>query len=185
MWIYKVTNKVNGKIYIGQTIKTVNRRWFRHVNDAENNVLDTHFARAIRKYGKESFVVETIDVADTQEELTQKEQYWIRYYNSVNDGYNETDATSKCGGNTYLSKTEDEMRVIKSKIRNTKLGGRNPNAKAIKMIDIRTGETIIFSSQKECADFLGLPSHHPISRRCRGEIVTPLNGIYQFEFYNE
>ena len=79
-----------------------------------HNILDTHFARAIRKYGPDKWQLEVIDGAETQEELNQKEQYWIRYYNSVEEGYNETDAINKCGGNTYQSKTEEEMEEAKS-----------------------------------------------------------------------
>ena len=101
MWIYKITNIQNNKVYIGQTIRPIEDRFHRHINDALNNVLNTHFARAIRKYGKDSFVIEEIDTASSQEELTLKEQYWIRYYDAVRNGYNETEAISKCGGNTY------------------------------------------------------------------------------------
>ena len=109
MWIYKITNIQNQKVYIGQTIRPIEQRFHRHINDAMNNILDTHFARAIRKYGKDNFIIEEIDSAKTQNELNKKEQYWIQYYNSVNNGYNETDAINKCGGNTYLSKTEEAM----------------------------------------------------------------------------
>lgn len=129
MWIYKITNIQNNKVYIGQSIRPINQRFQRHINDALNNILDTHFARAIRKYGKENFIIEEIDIANTQEELNEKEQYWIKYYNSVIDGYNETDAISKCGGNTYQSKTDEEMEAIKDKIRQTKVGNKNPMAK--------------------------------------------------------
>ena len=115
--IYKITNKVNGKVYIGQTIRPVEYRFNRHINDAMHNILDTHFARAIRKYGPYNWQLDVIDGAETQEELNQKEQYWIRYYNSVEEGYNETDAICKCGGNTYQSKTEKEMEEIKDKLR--------------------------------------------------------------------
>ena len=101
MWIYKITNIQNNKIYIGQTIRPVQDRFNRHINDALHNVIDTHFARAIRKYGKENFSLEIIDTAQSQDELNKKERYWIQYYNSVEEGYNETDALSKCGGNTY------------------------------------------------------------------------------------
>ena len=138
MWIYKITNIQNNKVYIGQTIRPIQDRFHRHINDALNNILDTHFARAIRKYGKDNFVIEQIDQAQTQDELNKKEQYWIQYYDSVQNGYNETDAISKCGGNTYQSKTEKEMEVIKEKIRQTKLGAKNPMAKKIKRINIIT-----------------------------------------------
>ena len=72
MWIYKITNIQNNKVYIGQTIRPINDRFRRHINDALNNILDTHFARAIRKYGKDSFIIEEIDCASTQDELNKK-----------------------------------------------------------------------------------------------------------------
>ena len=120
MYIYKITNKVNDKVYIGQSIRPVKKRFNRHLNDALNNKLDTHFARAIRKYGKDNFICEVIDTATNQNDLTLKEQYWIRYYDSHHLGYNETDAISKCGGNTYASKTKEELLGIYEKIRKSK-----------------------------------------------------------------
>lgn len=185
MWIYKITNIQNNKVYIGQTIRPIKDRFHRHLNDAMNNVLDTHFARAIRKYGADNFIIEVIDEAINQMELNEKEQYWIRYYNAIENGYNETNAINKCGGNTYLSKTPEEMSIIKDKIRMSKLGGKNPNARKVKMIDLTTGEEKIFNSQQECADYLRLSSHMPISRRCRKETKSPLNNQYQFEYYDE
>ena len=76
MWIYKITNIQNNKVYIGQTIRPIKQRFHRHLNDALNNILDTHFARAIRKYGKDSFIIEEIDTAQTQDELNKKEQVY-------------------------------------------------------------------------------------------------------------
>ena len=73
MWIYKITNIQNNKVYIGQTIRPVKNRFNRHINDAMNNTLNTHFARAIRKYGKENFIIEIIDEAKNQDELNLKE----------------------------------------------------------------------------------------------------------------
>ena len=52
MYIYRITNKINNKIYIGQTIKTIKIRWLRHCTDALNYRSNTKFAKAIRKYGK-------------------------------------------------------------------------------------------------------------------------------------
>ena len=65
MFIYKISNSVNNKVYIGQTIRPIEERFARHINDAMNGVLDTHFARAIRLYGPDKFSIELIDTATT------------------------------------------------------------------------------------------------------------------------
>ena len=186
MWIYKITNIQNQKVYIGQTIRPIEQRFHRHINDAMNNILDTHFARAIRKYGKDNFIIEEIDNAKTQNELNKKEQYWIQYYNSVNNGYNETDAINKCGGNTYLSKTEEEMEVIKEKIRQTKVGAKNPMAQKVKRINIQTNEIDIFDTVISCAKACGIKNGKTsISTRLNGQIKSPYKNTWIFEYYNE
>ena len=186
MEIYKITNKINGKVYIGQTIRPVQYRFHRHINDAMRNIIDTHFARAIRKYGSDQWLLEVIDNAETREELNQKEQYWIQYYNSVEEGYNETDAINKCGGNTYRSKTEEEMEVIKEKIRQTKIGNKNPMAKKIKRINIQTGEIDIFETIINCAKACGINNGKTsITTRLNGQIKSPFKGKWLFEYYDE
>ena len=186
MWIYKITNIQNNKVYIGQTIRPVQDRFNRHLNDALHNVIDTHFARAIRKYGKDNFSWEIIDTANTQEELTIKERYWIQYYNSAKEGYNETDAISKCGGNTYQSKTEKEMEVIKEKLRQTKIGIKNPMARRIKRTNIITGEIDIFDTIISCAQACGIKNGKTsISTRLNGQIKSPFKKQWIFEYYDE
>ena len=186
MWIYKITNIQNHKVYIGQTTRPIKDRFNRHINDALNNILDTHFARAIRKYGKENFIIEEIDNANNQEELNQKEQYWIRYYDSTETGYNETDAIYKCGGNTYKNKTEEEMKVIKEKISKSKLEGLNPMAKKIKRINIQTNEIEYFDSIIGCARACGINGGKTsISQRLNGTIKSPYKNTYMFEYCDE
>ena len=186
MEIYKITNLINNKVYIGQTIRPIEQRFHRHLNDAMNNILDTHFARAIRKYGPDSWKIESIDTANTQEELTQKEQYWINHYNSVEEGYNETNATNKCGGNTYQSKTEEEMEIIKEKIRKTKLGVKNPMARKIKRTNIQTGEVEIFDTVISCAKACGIKNGKTsVTTRLNGQIISPFKDTWIFEYYNE
>ena len=186
MWIYKITNIQNNKVYIGQTIRPVKDRFNRHINDALNNIIDTHFARAIRKYGKENFQIEIIDTAQNQNELNEKERYWIQYYNSVEEGYNETDAIYKCGGNTYRSKTEEEMEIIKEKIRQTKIGAKNPMARKIKRTNIITNEVDIFDTIISCAKACGIKnSKTSISTRLNGQIKSPYKNTWIFEYYNE
>lgn len=186
MWIYKITNVQNSKVYIGQSIRPIQHRFRRHINDANNNILDTHFARAIRKYGEDQFIIEEIDTAKTQDELNQKEQYWIQQYDSVKNGYNETDAISKCGGNTYQSKTQEEMEEIKEKIRQTKLGKKNPMARKVKRINILTGEEEIFDTVIACAKACGIKNGKTsVMTRLTGKVKSPFKKQWIFEYYEE
>jgi group I intron endonuclease len=185
MFIYKITNKINGKVYIGQTINNINDRFRRHINDSNNNILDTHFARAIKKYGEENFYIEKIDEANSQEELTLKEKYWIDEYDSINNGYNETNSIYKCGGNTYLSKTKEEMDIIKEKIRKTKIGSLNPNARKVKITNISDEKEIIFGSIRECANYFNLKGKTPLTIRLNGSNNTLYKGLYKIEYFNE
>lgn len=97
--IYKTTNLINGKVYIGQTIKKLSERKTKHYYDAKNN--NTYFSRALIKYGFENFGWEIIDCAELDsDELNYLEEYWIKFYNS-NDarcGYNLTKGGSGCSG---------------------------------------------------------------------------------------
>ena len=182
MIIYKITNNQNNKVYIGQTIRTLEERFRRHKNDALNNVIDTHFARAIRYYGPEAFSAEIIDTAETQEELNEKERFWIHHYNSIEEGYNETDAEFKCGGNTYKNKTPEELAAISEKIRESKMGGKNPHATAIKCKNIHTQEEYHFGSQSEVQAFFNETNHQFVSRRCRGMIKCLYKDAWIFAY---
>ena len=89
--IYKVTNKINGKVYIGQSVD-IGRRWRQHMT-AED---DSYFHKAIQKYGVENFEWEVIEQCK-KKDLDEREIYWIEYYDSFNKGYN---CTKGGGGNS-------------------------------------------------------------------------------------
>ena len=163
--VYKVTNIQNSKLYIGKTTDSIKQRWKRHIEDAISGRLDTHFARAIRKWGEDSFVIEEIDTADNEEELNQKEIYWIAFYDSAKNGYNKTDGGE--GGNTYKYKTEEEMILVKGKIKESKMGRKNPMARKVKCKNILTEEELHFDSCEDCARFFHQGNHTFIISRCQ------------------
>ena len=89
-FIYKITNKVNGKSYIGQTIQNVKERFYQHCAiKCSQAVLNMAIHRAINKYGKSNFTIEVIEEVESTN-LNDRERYWIKYYNSYNNGYNST-----------------------------------------------------------------------------------------------
>ena len=89
-FIYKITNTINGKYYIGQTIQNVKERFYQHcATKCSKAVSNMAIHRAIKKYGKSNFTVEVIEEIDSTN-LNDRERYWIKYYNSYNNGYNST-----------------------------------------------------------------------------------------------
>ena len=101
-------------------------------------------------------------------------------------GYNETDAIYKCGGNTYQFKTEKEMDDIKEKIRQTKLGSKNPMARKVVRTNIITGEVDIFDTVISCAKACGIANGKTsITIRLNCERTDPYKGKWVFEYYDE
>lgn len=106
--IYKITNLINNKIYIGQTINPISQRWSAHKSHAKNG--STHkLGRAIRKYGEENFKIELISQYP-MEELDEQERYWINQYKSFKDeyGYN-TQLGGKDITGYYIVENEKEI----------------------------------------------------------------------------
>ena len=79
--IYKIENKINGKIYIGQS-NNLERRKTEHFNGSTKQEID----RAIVEEGKENFTFTVIEYCK-ESELDVLEQYWIAYYDSYYNGY--------------------------------------------------------------------------------------------------
>ena len=81
--VYKITNLINGKLYIGQTIRTIEERFNDHIYD------DSNIGNAIREYGCENFSIEVIEKCKSKEELNAYENYYIAYFDSKEpNGYN-------------------------------------------------------------------------------------------------
>lgn len=89
-YIYKITNIINNKIYIGKTSYSVEDRFKQHIKDSVKDRCEKRpLYNAMNKYGVENFTVETIGEYP-EEQLNEKEQYWIDYFHTYEDGYNAT-----------------------------------------------------------------------------------------------
>jgi len=109
--IYKATNKLNKKVYIGQTIKTLEKRRSEHIGCAIRGKKVYYFQRALKKYGINNFTWKQIDSADTKAILNKKEKHWIAQYKADNPahGYNLTS-----GGANGKPNAETRKRMSKA-----------------------------------------------------------------------
>lgn len=113
MRVYRITNSVNGKCYIGQTINTAERRWKQHL---VNRISSTPVLKAaIAKYGAESFSIETLVEAHSQAALDTLEILCIKKYNTqVPNGYNISPGGS--GAGAMADSTKEKLRVSTGKL---------------------------------------------------------------------
>lgn len=103
MVIYKITNVVNGKVYIGQTVMSLGRRWSQHSTSKKNSSM----YNAFRRYGPEHFAIEAICSTTSPEHLNELEQFFIKQYDSlVPNGYNLT-----TGGNSAFKRSEHTKKL--------------------------------------------------------------------------
>jgi group I intron endonuclease len=109
MYIYKITNLVTNKIYIGQTIqKNPKMRWYSHQADAREGK-NTHLYNSMRKYGVDKFLWEVIDSADDLNELNFKEQHWLDEYRKITEVYNLREA-----GNNKIHSEQSKEKMKQS-----------------------------------------------------------------------
>ena len=88
--IYKIYNDVNDKLYIGKTLDTIENRLKEHKKDSKRVRKEKRpLYNAMNKYGTEHFYIELIEEVDL-ELLSQRECYWIEFYNTYYNGYNAT-----------------------------------------------------------------------------------------------
>jgi len=106
--IYLITNKINGKQYVGQTINTIKNRFNGHCNDKTSAIY-----YAVKKYGKDSFYIDQIDSASTRKELDIKELYWINKLDSFKSGYNRADCNGIGYKRSFKKQEYPKVKVLK------------------------------------------------------------------------
>lgn len=188
--VYKITNKITGKVYIGITNQGAGARYRHHWYEARiGEPAPIH--RSMAKYGEENFTLEIIDFAETYEELKEKEKYWIKEYDSMNreKGYNLTEGGDGTFGRIHSEETKNKIRQkaigrkaseeTKKKMSEAQKKYKDAhrahadairllNQKAIVVYDLEGNIVEEFSTTKECADKYGVSSTM-IKTYCRSE----------------
>lgn len=120
--IYRFVNNTNGKVYVGQSIH-VETRYKHHRANYTNpscSMYNGKLYRAFRKYGFDSFSFEVLEESGdfTQQDLNEKEVYYISYYNSYEKGYN-MNYGGQYTSNMHKKLTVEQILQIKDEIKNT------------------------------------------------------------------
>lgn len=110
-FIYKITNRVNNKVYIGQTRFTVEHRWNQHLRHFNKEHRQQPLYKAFQKYGTENFQIEALEEVEL-EKLDEREIYWIAKYDSFKNGYNATIGGKGGGVYVWTDNQYEEMRDL-------------------------------------------------------------------------
>ena len=203
MIIYTFKNKVNGKVYVGQTCRTFKERMGEHLRHK-----NTTLGKALAKYGIDNFEYGIIDEAKTIEELNEKEIFWIEKLNSITPyGYNLCKGGNNTLGYNHKEESKEKMRLSKKgtfkgednpffgkkhthetrqKMRDAwteerkeqlRLSAKTRKYRTVKVRNVVTGE--VFDSVKKAAEKYSLKDTH-ISRVCKGKRKT--TGGFKWEY---
>lgn len=153
--IYCIHSLSTGKKYIGQTIEKMQRRVLRHFR----TINETKISRAIQKYSKYDFVYGIVEEIEDRNLLDEREQYWIKYYNSVDNGFNIKEG-GKCARGYKQSQSSIEKRRQKligkslsedhkKKISKSHIGKVLSKETVDKMIAYRTGKKLTDSCKEK------------------------------------
>jgi len=112
MFVYLVTNKINGKRYVGQTVNTLEIRWGQHESHSLNIKRAEPFMCALRKYGTENFEIKSLARCETMQELNHREEYYIELLGTMAPvGYNV-----QPGGNNKRMHPDTKKKISLAKI---------------------------------------------------------------------
>lgn len=206
-YIYKINNQINGKIYIGKTLSSIEERWKEHCKDYKKERCKKRpLYRAMNKYGIENFTIEQVEECSS-EVVNEREIYWIEQYGSFKYGYN---ATAGGDGKQYLDydlvyslykegKNLTEIsKILKCDthsvtkiLNNFNVSHEERVERAISqnripvfMIDKDTNEILnSFAGLQEAENFLGKTrSKQHIAEVCKGKRITAYGYKWKFAF---
>lgn len=189
--IYSILNKVNGKLYVGQTTN-LHQRWIQHKHRLRNNYhFNPHLQSAWNKYGEDAFEYNPLEHC-TKKELGNCEDWWIEYFDATNreKGYN-----LRKGGNEHFEvsdETKEKLRIAnlgktmseetRQKLRKANLGKKLSDETKRKVSASLTGTDRQYNARHQISKAQNSSGYFRVS-----EIVckTCKNGItYRYAYYD-
>lgn len=125
--IYKITNTINNKCYIGKSEDLAKRLKYHTDTLVRGSNKNKHMQNAYNMYGPGTFTVEILEDLDDDVDINEREKYWISFYQSSDDryGYNRTKGGD--GGNSYVDcMAEEEREEHYKKHKEIRTGENNP-----------------------------------------------------------
>ncbi len=173
---YKITNTINGKLYIGQTRQSLESRWKQHIGYAtwnlstEQNINILH--KALKKYGIDAFTIEIIGTTTSPEEINLMEQQYIDYYQShfgTNKGYNMTLGGEGTIG--YIFTEADRLKMSLAQL--GKIHGPHTKETKQKMSDTKKAKghsPSVLCRQRKSETSLGIPRDQETKDKIRNTL---------------
>ena len=152
--IYKITNHINQKIYIGRTISSLKKRFEEHLYRCMKTDIATKLYNSMRKYGIENFEIELIDECDL-ECIYETEKKYIEQYDSYNKGLNSTLGGEGCLGYTHSPE-------IRKKISENTKNGNSHKGKTYEELYGDNAKEEKEKRTKKARESLQKKSHHGI-----------------------
>lgn len=208
MIVYKITNKINGKVYIGQTLTTLEKRFYNHLSECKRSRKEKCLiTKAIIEFGADNFIIENIYEASSVGDLNKKESEYILKYNSNNPdfGYNQntggkegytisddvkkriSDGVKKYTSLAVENRTHPSIgrvpTIEKTKKASSKLRSES-NSKNIPILKCDLNGNFIkrYYSMRNAARELGLSTAANIVSCCKGRINSAYGFVWKYEF---
>ena len=163
MYIYKITNKITGQCYIGQTQNPF-ERWKQH---ATSN--DSPIQRAIKEIGITNFTFEILE--ECSMDVNNRETYWIEYYHAYGDGYNTNRGEGEKSNTKIINRPPKQVKP--------RLGDNSKSP--VEALDPKTGEVLhTFESIAAAQQFCNCGNSGNISAVCRGRGRTAYGYAWRY-----
>lgn len=116
--IYIIKNSINNKVYVGQTWRSIKRRFQIHLQSSTYSHC-IKFRRAVKKYGVDKFSIELLTFCHSQKMADYYETFFIRKFNSIKNGYNILEFSKSRKGIKHSLKTKKNMSISRTGINNS------------------------------------------------------------------